>query len=105
MRLEADDGFPCHDAVLTRRREDADRSSFGLARCASASSFSSCNRRYATMPIGHLLVPMRDIQNLRLGKVVALDLQAHGQALFVEATGNRHARSAGQVGSDGKNVV
>src|SRR5690348_12370582 len=54
-------------------------------------------RRHAAMPVGDLLIAMRGIQDLRLGEVMALDLQADRQSCFVESARNRHRRRPGQV--------
>src|SRR6185369_12253475 len=61
--------------------------------------------RNSAMPVGDLLIAMRGVENFRLGKVIALDLQPDRQTPLVETAGNRHRRRPGQVAGDGENVV
>src|SRR5450755_3580831 len=62
-------------------------------------------RRHAPMPVGRLLIAMRDIQDLCLGKSRALNLQADWQPFAIEAARNRNGRGAGQVACDRENIV
>src|SRR5262245_11131241 len=62
-------------------------------------------RRGPRMPVGRLLVLVRDVQHARFREVVAHDLQADRQALPVEAARDRHAREPRQVGGRGEDVV
>ncbi len=83
VRFQADDDFPVrHHAT-----------SFGASMGAPS------------VPVGRLLIPVRDVQDLRLAEIIPLHLQPDGQAAPVEATGNRHRRRAGQVAGDGEDVV
>src|SRR5258708_144931 len=62
-------------------------------------------RGRSSMPVGHLLILMRDVEQLRFAEIVALDLQTDRQTAPIEAAGNRDGGRAGQVAGDGEDVV
>ena len=57
------------------------------------------------VPVGHLLILVRDVQQLRFAEIVALQLHPDGQSATVEAAGYRQRRCTGEVGGDRENVV
>src|SRR5207244_1278128 len=61
--------------------------------------------RHALVPIGRLLILVREVEDLRFAKVMALNQHADGQSLRIETAGNRNSRRTGQVACDGEDVV
>src|SRR5205085_940375 len=59
----------------------------------------------ALVPVGRLLIAVRDIEDHAFRKIVALDLQADGKPFPVEAAGDRDRGCAGQIAGDGENIV
>src|SRR5512143_2451523 len=57
------------------------------------------------VPVRRLLETVRDLEDPRLGEVVALELQADREPAAVEPAGNRQRRCAGQVRGDREDVV
>src|ERR1019366_9614582 len=53
--------------------------------------------RHAHMPVGRLLILMRDIQHLRFAEIIADDLQSDRMIVGAEPRGNRHARQPREI--------
>ena len=57
------------------------------------------------MPVGRLLIAVRDAEQRRLGEVVPHQLQPDGKSLAVEAAGHRERRQPGERRRNGEDVA
>src|SRR5512139_1323514 len=71
----------------------------------SHSPMAPDSRRRTQVPVGGLLVPMRDLEQACLAEVGGVELQPDRQAAAGEPARYGHRGQAGQVGGDGEDVV